>query len=661
MSENKKNNNGTAQKRGFFATLGTWFKRAFFGGSRSLADDDKFAVENIDSPSKLAVKSFFRRKLAVLALIVLVGLFLFVFVGPAFYPMDVNYTDNNLANLPPNYSMLDVPDELADNVKSISSFADFSVGVSNENTLYIWGNTYDPLSNLEYSDFPEEIKEGNVLYAAAGLDHIIAITTEGKIVGWGKNYQCQYGYKSNEADPYVQMPEEFITGTIDPSKVTQLTCGYQNTSLVYDGKLYIWGNPSGMLNMKDLGGYSFPEEGKDAPLAVKQVAVSNYYAIALLEDGSITTGGQTFTFNRQSAYSNYAEGNKVSNLAPHLREKKIVDIAATKNCFALLADDGELLIHGANQFGEYSVPVLPEGEHFVSIEGGTNHFVAVSDKQIGYAWGHNDSDQTEVQGEHATRVFAGAKQTYLINEEDEITHKTGFKGYFMGTDKYGRDILGRIIYGGRMTMTVGAVAVIVSTIIAIIVGCVSGYFGGWVDMLLMRITEIFSAIPFLPFAMLLSFVIQKNPIGETTRIIIIMVILGLLSWTGLARMIRAQVLAEREKEFVIAAQAMGVKEKRIAFKHILPNVVSVILVSVTLDFATCLLTESSLSYLGFGVQQPDPTWGNMLNGANNSLVIQNYWWQWVFPAIFLSIATISINIIGDTLRDVLDPKSSQEK
>ena len=237
----------------------------------------------------------------------------------------------------------------------------------------------------------------------------------------------------------------------------------------------------------------------------------------------------------------------------------------------------------------------------------------------------------------------------------------GLKGYIFGTDNRGRDTFTRIVHGGKMTMTIGAVAVIVSTIIAIIIGCLSGYFGGWVDMLLMRVTEIFSAIPFLPFAMMLSYIIRNYPIGETTRIFIIMVILGLLSWTGLARMIRGQVLAEREKEFVTAAKSMGVKESRIAFKHILPNVISVILVSVTLDFAGCLLTESSLSYLGFGVQLPQPTWGNMLDGANNSIVIQNYWWQWVFPSIFLSIATISINIIGDTLRDVLDPKSSREK
>ena len=231
----------------------------------------------------------------------------------------------------------------------------------------------------------------------------------------------------------------------------------------------------------------------------------------------------------------------------------------------------------------------------------------------------------------------------------------------MGTDNQGRDLFARIVHGGKMTMTIGAVAVIISTIIAIIVGCVSGYFGKWVDMLLMRITEIFSALPFLPFAMMLSVVISNYNISENKRIFIIMVILGLLSWTGLAHMIRGQVLAEREKEFVIAAKAMGVKEGRIAFKHILPNVISIILVSVTLDFAGCMLTESGLSYLGFGVQQPQPTWGNLLNGANNSIVIKFYWWQWLFPSIFLGVATICVNIIGDGLRDVLDPKSSSER
>lgn len=207
-------------------------------------------------------------------------------------------------------------------------------------------------------------------------------------------------------------------------------------------------------------------------------------------------------------------------------------------------------------------------------------------------------------------------------------------------------------------MTIGAIAVIISSIIGVVVGCLAGYFGGWVDMLLMRVAEIVSAIPFLPFALILSIVVQSQGFEEMTRIVMIMVILGLLSWTGLARLVRGQVLAEREKEFVTAAKAMGVKEWKIAFKHILPNVISIIIVSMTLDFAGCMLTESSLSYLGFGVKAPRPTWGNMLDGANNSIVIQNYWWQWVWPSVFLMITTICINIIGDALRDVMDPKSN---
>ena len=144
------------------------------------------------------------------------------------------------------------------------------------------------------------------------------------------------------------------------------------------------------------------------------------------------------------------------------------------------------------------------------------------------------------------------------------------------------------------------------------------------------------------------------------RIFIIMLVLGALSWPGLARLIRGQVLVEREKEFVLSARAMGVKEGKIAFQHVLPNVVSVIFVSMTLDFAGCLLTESSLSYLGFGVQPPQPTWGNMLTGSNNSIVIQKYWWQWLFPALFLSLAVICIHVIGDGLRDAMDPKEKED-
>ena len=642
-----------AAVKGVFATLWRWTKRAFFGASKEISEDERLFVEKIESPSVMAVKAFFRRKLAVVALIVLVSLFLFVFIGPYFFPMDLNYTDPLQANMAPNNTLMKVPDELENNIRNINGFSDFTVGVSQDNTLYLWGNTKNNLTNVDFTVLPDEIQEGKVAYAAAGSDHIIAITTDGKVVGWGSNSNGQYGVKKQESDPYTQMPDELLTGTIDISKVHQLICGYQVTALVMeDGQMYMWGNNNAMLSLPE-----FTKSDK-YNTDVEKVAFSNYYAIIMRKDGTVT-GGQTLTFNMQSAYSN--KDGEIKNLRSYMTDRTVLDIAATNNCYAFIMDDGSIVVFGAAEYGEKDIPVSTTEEKMVSIYAGTRHFVAVSESGKVYTWGHNDGGQCDVAGATTDHVFVGAKQTYLVNAEGELTDKAGFTGHIMGTDNRGRDILTRIVHGGKMTMTIGAVAVIVSTIIAIIIGCLSGYFGGWVDMLLMRITEIFSSIPFLPFAMMLSYVIRTMPIGETVRIFIIMIMLGLLSWTGLARMIRAQVLAEREKEFVLAAKSMGVKENRIAFKHILPNVISIILVNVTLDFASCMLTESSLSYLGFGVQQPQPTWGNMLYGANNSIVIQNYWWQWVFPAIFLAVATISINIIGDTLRDVLDPKSSQEK
>ena len=353
--------------------------------------------------------------------------------------------------------------------------------------------------------------------------------------------------------------------------------------------------------------------------------------------------------------------NVTMDLFEYLGERKLVDIAATGGALALVTDDGEIIMSGMKD----PMPQLMDDEDAIAVSGGTRHFSLLTDKGRVYAWGQNYRNQCNVpdslkQEGAADTVITSGFQNYAF-KDGKFVGSWGLKGYIMGTDEMGRDVFNRIVNGGKMTMTIGAVAVIISTVIGVIVGCISGYFGGIVDMLLMRLCEIVGAIPFLPFALCLSAIFQSTDIHEDTRIFIIMIILGVLSWAGLARLVRGQILAEREKEFVTAARSMGVKEGRIAFWHILPNIVSVILVTVTLDFATCMLTESQLSYLGFGVQLPRPTWGNMLNGSRSALVIESYWWRWLFPALFLSIVVICINTIGDTLRDVLDPKSEVEK
>ena len=649
-------------RSGFFGTLKRWFLRTFRGPAKEM---DIFEVEKLESPSRLAVKAFARRKLAMGALIVLILMFLLVFIGPLFVPIDLNYLDMDQANMAPTMSLRSVPGDLKGEILDIKGFANFTVGVSKDHKLYMWGNAQDSLTGVKFNEFPEEVKNGEVFDAAAGSDHVVAIVYDapgsatGHLVMWGDKNRGQLGYNTgNEDDPVLELPREIREGTLDLSKVEYLGCGKQASVLIYDNKVYYWGNKNTCLNMENT-----QRKAENLQKTYKKAVFSNYYTILLCDDGTVVSANEISVgsdfFRGEDAFS--MKLGKEQEVLTLLKGKKVVDIAASNSCFTFLTEDGDLLVHGASKYGEKDIVAIPETEKAVKLMGGSFHFAVVTDAGNAYIWGSNDNGQCDLNGAKADNVYTGSYQTYLVSEDGKLTDSCGLKGHLFGTDDKGRDTFARIIHGGKMTMTIGAVAVIISSIIAIIVGCISGYFGGWVDILLMRVTEIFAAIPFLPFAMMLSYVLTTRPLSETTRIFIIMCILGLLSWTGLAHMIRGQVLAEREKEFVLAAKAIGVKEKRIAFRHILPNVISVVLVSMTLSFAGCLLTESSLSYLGFGVQQPRPTWGNMLNGANKSLVIQNYWWQWVFPSIFLAIATICINIIGDALRDVLDPKSSQEK
>ena len=348
-----------------------------------------------------------------------------------------------------------------------------------------------------------------------------------------------------------------------------------------------------------------------------------------------------------------------------LNGNNILSLACANSNLAVLVQEstGKNRVLFSGDFAENvtDLPALGLSRYFTQISAGAEHYLGVSNDGYVYAWGDNTHNQLKLNGKgdgEVSEVYAESYQSYALNSDGKVIEKSGLKGYIFGTDSNGASVFKRLVNGGRMTLTIGAVAVIISSIIGIIIGVLSGYFGGKVDMFLMRLTEVVGAIPFLPFAMILSAILSTKNVPENTRLFLIMVILGVLSWTGLARLVRGQVLAARESEYITAAKAMGVNEFRIAFKHILPNVISVIIVTLTLDFAGCMLTESGLSYLGFGVMYPRPTWGNMLNAAQNLTIIGNYWWLWLFPSIFLAITTICVNIIGDALRDVMDPRTN---
>ncbi|MGF1666807.1 MAG: ABC transporter permease [Acidimicrobiia bacterium] len=220
--------------------------------------------------------------------------------------------------------------------------------------------------------------------------------------------------------------------------------------------------------------------------------------------------------------------------------------------------------------------------------------------------------------------------------------------HFFGTDKIGRDYFSRTIYGTRTSMTVAAIVASVSTIIGIVVGGIAGYYGRWVDNLLMRVTDLFFTLPFLPVLMILAkFWGQGNPIR-------VAFVLAFLFWTTLARVVRGEFLGLREKEYVEAAKALGASDSRIIFRHILPNALGAIIVNATLTVATAILVEAALSFLGFGIQPPFPALGKLISDGQDALTTQ--WWLATFPGLTIVTIALCINFIGDGLRDALDPK-----
>lgn len=237
--------------------------------------------------------------------------------------------------------------------------------------------------------------------------------------------------------------------------------------------------------------------------------------------------------------------------------------------------------------------------------------------------------------------------------------------YIMGTDTTGRDNFARIIHGGQISLFVGVTSVIISVTLGTLIGGLAGFFGGWVDSILMRFTEAMLSIPQLFLLIVLGKFIGKDidtivVFGKTISgsVMIVIFVIGLTSWMGLSRIVRANVLSLKEMDYVAVSKSLGSSQIRTFFKHLIPNTMGVIIVASTLGLAGSILSEAYVSFLGLGIQPPTASWGNMLTSAQG-FVQQGSWWMWVFPSTFIVLTILCVNLIGDGLRDAFDPRSSR--
>ena len=290
-------------------------------------------------------------------------------------------------------------------------------------------------------------------------------------------------------------------------------------------------------------------------------------------------------------------------------------------------------------------------------------------KFLPFVWG-----ETELDSSAGKTVVTEKEISYTVNGETYKTISVSVqqltsnieappsKEHLLGTDAMTYDVFSRLMYGGRISLTIGFVVVILETLLGVLLGGLAGYFGKWVDQLIMRIVDIFYCIPTLPLMLIISFMLDSMGIADKAKLFVMMALLTLLGWAGTARLVRGQILYLREQEYMMAAEATGLPVWRKIFKHLLPNVMPQLIVTMTLGLGSIILTEATLGYLGLGLPSRYATWGNMINvvsGEHGLKYIQNYPNLWIAPGICIILAVLAFNFIGDGLRDAFDPKSKR--
>ena len=600
---------------------------------------DDAARVKVLSPARLVAKRFFRNKLAMVGLVILIILFAFSFLGSIIYPYSQfqKFTGTNKQDR--EYAVSGEPSSVykyllnEEDVTDAKDFVDSYIielekeGAAVDSKEFILKNDKYRLTRLYESLYTLDKISGY----AGKIDHLTETIGDGNFSEdvaaklleiWngrsksaksdtitidGIEYLLVYGSKSTGTEIYSDFPED------------QVRDGLLATRLVFD------------------------KVAPDAPDISDEFRVSALGALA--GERKFTFEGQEYTIVNESgeeliedAAGKIQFGISKDSTRDELGQDTF-DIEFKKTMVGII---DQMEAEGLREYTfRYNVPQInPETRTYEYDEAG-NIILQEEDLTV---------RRKEVAGEVRYHV------QYLKNTEVYSFYEKPSWNHWLGTDGDGYDVLARIMYGGRISLIVGFVVVILETILGVIMGGIAGFFGGWVETLIMRLVDIFYCIPTMPIMIIIASVFDKLKMAPYQRLLWMMGVLGVLGWSGIARLVRGQILSLREQEFMTAAEATGLKTGRRIFKHLVPNVMPQLIVSMTMGLGSVILMESTLSYLGLGVKHPYATWGNIINSVSDIEAMKSYVYIWLPVGLLISLAVIAFNFVGDGLRDAFDPK-----
>lgn len=565
----------------------------------SLNDDRRVKVL---SPGALVAKRFFRNRLAVVGLSILIFMFVFSFIGGLLSP----YGEDEFFYR---------EDQINKEFAVVTENSDFRYMAKDSN---LFGSAVQAQTMLAIQKNSESFSYNGTNYALAqeGSD-FYSISSGGKLIGIaykdvvsssdGQALSFEFVYTALKS--YAALAQEV------EEEAEQETAGVSEATGATD----------------DAAEPAEPEE-------VSEPAVKTF-----------TVDGLTYTIEEDGGV---LQGEKeVAYISRYIVQAIMPDIFLSRDFKEKLIDT---IAVGETKFTYTDESLILDDEPDAALDGEETGIGAMDDALV-----EEDDTASDATMEY-TIERSQNHANWIIRQQQSSRQYDSYSfpsaKHWLGTDKYGMDMLTRLMYGGRVSLMIGFIVIIIETVLGVILGGIAGYFGGWVDNLIMRLVDIFYCIPSMPIILILGAAMDQQRVEPGKRLIYLMLILGILGWAGIARLVRGQILSLREQEFMTATEACGISVKSRIFKHLIPNVIPQLIVNCTMGLGSVIITEATLSFLGLGVKFPFASWGNIINDVNNTHVLTTYWFIWIPAGLLLLLTVLAFNLVGDGLRDAFDPK-----